>query len=62
MNHFEVDVNVNWPKMKLIINSSKGVSVTESFYDTAISNFEVPVTNLLKTIINEIIKKRKESQ
>ncbi len=60
MPHFEVDIQVSWPKLKLIINSPTGVSVTESYYDTAQTNFEVQVRNVLNSTLTSIIKRRKE--
>jgi hypothetical protein len=60
MNHIEIDVQLQWPKMKLIINGPRGIKVTESFYDTALTNFEVEVRNELQFMVNGVIKKRKE--
>jgi hypothetical protein len=59
MNHFEVDIQINWPRLKMIINSPRGVNVTTSLYDTALTNFEVQVRNTLQQIVNDIIKRRK---
>jgi hypothetical protein len=60
MYHFEVDIQVNWPQLKLIINSPFGVRVKDSLYDTALSNFEVELKNTLQQTINQILQRRKD--
>jgi hypothetical protein len=62
MFNFDVTVHVQWPKLKLIINSPRGVKVVESMYDTALTNFEVHVRNELQSTINQILKRRSDDQ
>jgi|WetSurMetagenome_2_1015567.scaffolds.fasta_scaffold1005322_2 hypothetical protein len=62
MAQFEVVIIPQWPKMKLIINGQRGTTVRESYYDTALANFEVEVRNVLQATITDIMNKRKESR